>query len=221
MKPIIFTILTTAILIFSTQHADCQTRKATEFRHASGTKTGLADFKMQLRADTIQAQTEQGLQFSVLIQNSSNKEKWIVNPLETIVLAVLNSKNKPVNIPVIPAAFINAGSGKKPGSYNSFSVDQVKINGKTSSMNLFADAFSIPAGGTCELFLGVRKILSPAAIKPYKQSDEISTSSDRYTLMVSLGIIGADPSIEPKDRKKGDVITADPLTITYGNLHRQ
>lgn len=193
-----------------------QSRKTYNFKYAPDKAGSASAFSIQLIADTDQNPSKDGIKFSVIITNASGKEKTILNPFQTTNFSLLNSKFQVVSIPEIPASLINSVQ-KKPTGYKSFNPSQVKINGKISEQDVFADTFTIPAGATCELQYAISKIIAPSANKPYTPSDEVRIVPDRYTLTVFSGLIEVNPQTAAKDKKNGNAFETQPILINYGS----
>ena len=150
------------------------------------------EFTVAIKADSVQKNSSMGLRFSIKINNKSDHQVKIINPIDLFNLNLLNEKGINVLFPHVSKIFIHTVADERT-SFEAFNVLNVMVNGKPGNDKLEqVKQIEIPAKGSYEIFFSITKSLRPEAVKPYKIDETMVLSSGKYSLSTFISIKKGD-----------------------------
>jgi hypothetical protein len=169
----------------------------------SGKDTPAKNMRVIMNADTTQKSSAKGLQFSIKLQNDSATEVIVRNPLDQLQITILDPAWKEVQFPYRGRRLGHDGGWTN----NSFVVNRVTINGRSTDVKLLQDYYiSIPGSGKVEIFIGITNVLKPGAVRPYTVEQTIPVPTGIYKVMLTLGLL---------EGQSADVLNMPPVKINY------
>jgi hypothetical protein len=187
VKRFINVIVVAILVIITACHAEKQLRLLPqEQRYENITE------KLQARIciDTMQKQSEKGLQFSILIGNDSTGAITINNPMLLFTHSLLDSSGNSMLYKEIPRALIHRAAGNQH-HFQTFNVTAIKVNGRSVSDDLAnVRQVIVPAKGVYEIFMSITQSKKPKS----KSVETIPLPKGHYVLSIALRLIVSDES---------------------------
>jgi hypothetical protein len=154
VKRFINIIVVASLVIITACHAEKQLRLLPQEQRYENITEKL---QAHICIDTIQKQSDKGLQFSIRITNDSSADISISNPLEFMGPVLSNDTGLNMMTEEIGRSLMHLAYGRKY-HYSSFNIAAVKVNGKKSTNDLnAARTIIIPAKGVYDIFVSITK----------------------------------------------------------------
>jgi hypothetical protein len=171
------------------------------------------DLRAVLKIDTVQKESEKGLQFSIKIQNDSTSDIIIKNPVDFIGISLSNSAGREAFIQQISRFVVHTTA---PHKFGSFVIERIMSKGKeVKSIDMAnTDSITIPAKDAFEIFFNINKVnnANPNVVIT-RENQHVKIPSDIYKLYILFEIISVK-TWESDVRFTLPSLTS--LTIRYG-----
>jgi hypothetical protein len=139
------------------------------------------------KIDTLQKLSPNGLKFSIKLKNDSTENLEIRNPLDFMIIGLIDEAGVDVYFPEISRLLINE---KGPHVYKSFEVERITKNAKEVLDLDISNAKTIvlPPKGELEIFYKIKIALKSNAKKPYTENETEQLKSGIYKFIMYLAI---------------------------------
>ena len=170
----------------------------------SGENVVPSGLQIQLKADSIQRRSANGIRFSLRIENESPDSMLLRNPLDLLSPSLLDEAGRNILYPYVPRTFINTNG---PSASKSFDIDRIQVNNRTVDKTLAqATDIAVPPKGSLEFFLSIKISLRPGAEKPYTEDKTMPVPPGNYQLQMTMATMQGE---------KNSLWRVPPVRIRY------